>query len=170
MVSSSLKAFAWAAVLLCGAAFAQTSTQVSVSGEVKTPLSLTPTDLRAFPAEQQASFTQTRGTPGQESRTTVRGVRLKAVIDKAGLLAGARNDWKTTLVIATATDGYRAVFSWVELSNTPAGEGVLLVYERDGQPLDAREGQLSLLSTNDLRLGARHVRNVAKLEVRQLAP
>jgi DMSO/TMAO reductase YedYZ molybdopterin-dependent catalytic subunit len=57
MVSSSLKTLACVAALLCGAAFAQTSTQVSVTGEVKTPLTLTPAGLRAFPAEQQASFT-----------------------------------------------------------------------------------------------------------------
>ena len=154
--------------LCANLAFAQSSTQVSVGGEVKSPLTLTAADLRAFPAETQASFTQTRGTPGQESRTTVRGVRLLAVIERAGLKTDGRNDWKTLLVVATATDGYRAVFSWPELSNTAAGEGVLLVHERDGQPLDAREGQVSLLSTQDRRLGARHVRNLLRLEVRQL--
>jgi len=73
-------------------------------------------------------------------------------------------------VIATATDGYRAVFTWAELSNTPAGDGVLVPYERDGEPLGAREGQISLLATGDLRLGARHVRNLVKLQVRQLDP
>lgn len=151
------------------ASFAQPSAQLTVTGEVKASLTLAADDLRAFPAEQQASFTQTRGTPGQENRSTVRGVRLKAIVERAGLLAGARNDWKTTLVIATATDGYRAVFSWPELSNTAAGEGVLVLYERDGRPLDAREGQLALLSTNDVRLGARHVRNLQKIELRQLA-
>ncbi len=61
---------------------------MSVAGEVRTPLILTPAELRAFPAEQQASFTQTRGTPGQETRTTVRGVRLRAVVERAGLLVG----------------------------------------------------------------------------------
>ena len=159
-----------AALLLSQPAAAQTSAQVSLSGEVKAPLVLTATELRNFPAEQQVSFTQTRGAPGQESRTTVRGVRLVAVIERAGLLSGSRNDWKTQLVVATATDDYRAIFSWAELSNTAVGDGVLLVYERDGQPLEAREGQIALLSTTDRRLGARHVRNLKTIEVRQLSP
>lgn len=160
-----------AAVLLglhVAPAAAQPSDRVVITGEVKTPLSLTATDLAAAPAQHQAEFTQTRGQPGAETRTTVRGVRLAAVIERAGLLDGARNDWKTAVVIATATDGYRAVFTWPELSNTGVGEGVLLLYQRDGQPLDAREGSIALQSTADKRLGARHVRNVARIEVRQL--
>ena len=164
-----LAAVAAAMLLACGLAFAQPGPQVTVTGEVSTSLTLTAADLRAFPAGQQASFTQTRGAPGQESRSTVRGVRLKAVIARAGLKTSGRNDWKTLLVVATATDGYRAVFGWPELDNTSVGDGVLLVYERDGQPLDAREGEVALLSTADDRLGARHVRNLLRIELRQLA-
>jgi hypothetical protein len=159
-----------AAIVLAMPALAQTSAQVTLTGELKGTLVLAPADLPAFPAEQQASFTQTRGASGQESRTTVRGVRLAAAIERAGLKTGGHDDAKTLLVIATATDGYRAVFSWLELSNTATGKGVLLVYERDGQPLGAREGSIALLSSSDNSLSARHVRNVAKVEVRQVGP
>lgn len=154
--------------LLAAAALAQPSQGISVVGEVKTSLALTAAELRGFPAEQQASFVQSRGAAGKESPTTIRGVRLAAVIERAGLKTGRSDDWKTLVVVATATDGYRAVFSWMELSNSEAGDGVLLVYERDGHPLDEREGQIALASTRDRRLGPRHVRNLQKLEVRQV--
>jgi DMSO/TMAO reductase YedYZ molybdopterin-dependent catalytic subunit len=159
-----------AAMLLATPLLAQPSAQVTLTGELKSTLVLSPAELRAFPQDQQVSFAQARGAPGQETRSVVRGVRLTAVIGRAGLKDGPRDDWKTLLVIATATDGYRAVFGWPELTNTAIGEGVLLVYERDGQPLDSREGQIALLSTADRRLGARHVRNIVKVELRQLGP
>jgi len=162
-----MRALAAGLWLLASAALAQSSAQVSISGEVKNPLALTAGDLRAFPPEQQVSFVQSRGAPGRESPTTIRGVRLAAAIERAGLKAGRNDDWKTFVVVATATDGYRAVFSWMELTNSAAGDGVLLVFERDGQPLDAREGQIALLSTADRRLGPRHVRNLVKVELRQ---
>ena len=130
---------------------------------------LTPAELAAQPAETIASFVQSRGAPGSESRTTVRGVRLARLIERSGLTQAARNDWKNLLVTVTATDGYRAQFTWVELTNTVAGEGVLVLFEREGAPLDAREGRIALLATGDLRLGARHVRNALRIEVRAVA-
>jgi hypothetical protein len=72
------------------------------------------------------------------------------------------------VIVATATDGYKAVFSWSEITNTPVGEGVLVLLERDGRALDDREGRIALISTADQRLGPRHVRNLARIEVRAL--
>ncbi len=56
----------------------------------------------------------------------------------------------------------------VQLSNTAVGAGVLVVFEQDGSPLAVREGQIALLSTADKRLGARHVRNLQKIELQFL--
>lgn len=96
----------------------------------------------------------------------MRGLKLAPFLEGLGFKPAARADWKNLIVIVTATDGYRAHVTWVELSNTPVGEGALLLFERDGQPLDEREGRIALLSTADFRLWARHVRNVLRIEVR----
>lgn len=162
----------WLACLLslALAVHAQPGARLAMVGELEKPLEVTAVELRAMPPAVQAAFTQTRGAPGQETRSTVRGVRLVSLIERAGLRAEARADWKHLVVVVTATDGYHALFTWAELTNTPGGEGVLVLFERDGRPLDAREGDIALISTNDLRLGARHVRNVVKIEVRRLAP
>ncbi len=125
-------------------------------------------ELAAQPAALHGSFARSRGSPGAEVRSIVRGVRLAPLLESLGLTPRARADWKNLLVTVTATDGYRAHFTWVELTNTPVGDGVLLLFERDGQPLEPREGAIALLSTADHRLGARHVRNVLRVEVRRL--
>jgi hypothetical protein len=153
---------------ICTLATAQPSTQVTLSGALRQTLTLDAATLAAAPAGDIGSFLQTRSGEGAETRGTVRGVRLRSLIERAGLAAGGRDGWKTLVVVATATDGYRAVFSWPEIANTPVGDGVLVLFERDGQPLPAREGAIALVSTTDRMLGARHVRNLARIEVRAL--
>lgn len=150
-------------------ACAQMSTRVEVSGAVRQALDLDAAALSAFPAEAIGQFTQSRSGAGAASQSTARGVKLAALIERAGLAApGDRNEWKTLVVIATATDGYRAVFSWPEIANTTVGEGVLVLFERDGKPLDDREGRIALVSAADLKLGPRHVRNLKRIELRAL--
>jgi hypothetical protein len=41
---------------------------------------------------------------------------------------------------ATATDGYRAVFSWPVIRSTAVGDGVLVLFERDGHAPRAQPG------------------------------
>jgi hypothetical protein len=163
-----------AACAIANGAAAQNSPRPSevayLFGAMQTNRVLTVDDLRAMPAAMQQTFTQMRTVGGAEQRATLHGVKLSALLEHIGFNAQARAEWKTLLVTATATDGYRAVFTWAELSNTPIGEGVLVVYERDGQPLEAREGRIALQSTADFRLGARHVRNLLRIELSAVAP
>jgi hypothetical protein len=147
---------------------AQVSERVEVKGAVREVLRLDSAALAAFPPEAIGQFTQTRNEAGALPASTVRGVKLAALVGRAGLTATGRNDWKSLVVLVTATDGYRVAFSWPELTNTPVGDGVLLVFERDGKPLDEREGRIALISSADIRSGPRHVRNVALVEVRTL--
>ena len=70
--------------------------------------------------------------------------------------------------MATATDGHQAVFSWGELYNSPIGRNVLVAVERDGVPLRDGEGRFALVSTADDKPGPRHVKWLARVDVRQV--
>jgi hypothetical protein len=72
---------------------------------------------------------------------------------------------RRTIIVATASDGYKAVFSWAELFNTTIGDGVPIVYERDGAPLGNDEGRIALVSLKDIRPGPRHVKWLSAIEV-----
>lgn len=172
----SLLALALAITAASGASVAQhaarPSTRLYLHGNaLQAHRIIEPQELAALPPELLGSFSQSRGTPGAEQRSMVRGVRLAALVERVvGLKPSARADWKNLLVTVTATDGYRAHFTWVELANTAAGEAALVVFERDGQPLEAREGAVAVLSPGDFRLGARHVRNALRIEVSVIPP
>ncbi|WP_431260407.1 molybdopterin-dependent oxidoreductase [Roseateles chitinivorans] len=142
--------------------------QVQVGGAVRSPLTLTVDDLRAFPADQIGTFTLKKEVEGREQSTTVRGVRLAAVLERAGVVSKDRHEWKSMAVLATASDGYKVVFSWPELTNTDVGAGVLVIFERDGQALDDGEGRIALVSGRDLRSGPRHVKWLNKIEIKPL--
>ena len=167
---SSLRLFASALLMsvLHASAADIVSDQLVVSGAVKTTLTLKVDDLKAFPADQITSVTVTRRVDDKETSATVRGVKLTAVLDRAAFADTGQNDWKHTVVLATATDGYQVVFSWPELFNSEIGAGTLVVFERDGHALADREGRIALVSSRDLRTGPRSVRWLARLDVRTL--
>lgn len=157
-------AFAFLSIASTGL-HAQVSTAVEVTGAVRQSLRVDAVALAAFPAEAIVQFAQTLSD--RAAASVVRGVKLAALVDRAGGLSSAdRNAWKTLVVIATATDGYKAVFSWPEITNTAIGDGVLVLFERDGNPLDEREGRIALMSTADRQAGPRRVRNLVRIELR----
>lgn len=133
------------------------SNRVVVSGEVERELTLAVADLRKI-ASQRGSV-QERG---------YRGLRLVDLLREANLREDARHALRRTYVVATATDGFKAVFSWGELFNTPVGRGVLVAFERDGAPLLDGEGRITLVSLGDERPGTRHVKWLESIEVRRV--
>jgi DMSO/TMAO reductase YedYZ molybdopterin-dependent catalytic subunit len=148
-------------------AHAAMSDTLTVRGAVEHPLTLSVDDLRAFPGQQLAEVTLTRQN-GADARTlqNLKGVRLADLINKAVLVIHDHNDIKKMIVVATATDGYRVVFSWSEIFNSPAGDGMIVYFENNGKPLSDDEGRIAMVSAKDTKTGPRHVKWLQTLEVR----
>ena len=138
-----------------------------VGGAVARPLSLTRADLAALPQQRLEEVRRIEQDDGRAQTQTRRyaGVLLRDLLDLAGLPEAARDERRRSVAVATAGDGYRAVFSYGELYLSPAGERALVAIERDGAPLDARGGPVALVSLADLRTGPRHVRDLRSIEV-----
>ncbi len=164
------------ALTVATATFAQTppsgSTRLLVLGNVESSLTLTVGDLQRLPVQRVEDVRQIRtaGAPGKDGEQNRRyaGVLLRDVLNSAKLIEKERHDLRRSIVVATATDGYQAVFSWAELFLSPMGDGALVIFERDGAPLPASEGPLALVSLRDTQPGPRHVKWLAKLEVRRV--
>lgn len=167
--AASLLAAAPAAWPAPAAARDNTSHALAVTGMVETPLTLKVADLRQLPPANGGEIAVTRHN-GEKAETiaSYRGVRLRDILDKAVLDAPGHNDVKKLAIIATATDGYAVVFSWGELYNAPAGEGVIVYYEKNGKALDDNDGEIALISAKDIRTGPRHVKWLNGIEVRKL--
>lgn len=155
------------AVIAAGLALPATAKQpdpfLEVKGLVEHPLSFSLADLREMP---QRTLVDRRPRDGARAESKVGGVLLRDVLDKAKLVERKPRDLRKTLIIARARDDYLALFTWVELYLFSAGEGVLVVLERDGAPLAPSEGPLALVSLRDERPGPRHVKWLESIEAR----
>jgi DMSO/TMAO reductase YedYZ molybdopterin-dependent catalytic subunit len=153
--------FSWAA--------AQTANELAVTGDVKQGVTLDVAALRAFPAGSQITMRSALDMASSGRPFTVlRGVRLTALLQLVGLAARDATDSRKTVVMAIARNGYRVVFSWPELANTPTGDQAVVAYERDDGPLAAVDGPLWLQVPGDTPTGARDVKQLQRIEVRIL--
>lgn len=152
-----------------GASSTLVTQTLTIGGRVQHRLTLTVEGLRGFPAQTMPEI-PIKGRSGETVRILkgYTGARLIDVLDKAVLVADDHNDLKKTIIIATASDDYKAVFSWGELYNTSVGEGVLVLYTSEGKPLGDEEGRIALISTKDSHTGPRHVRWLKDVQVQKI--
>lgn len=144
---------------------------ITITGAVEHKLKLGVDDLRKFPPQQVGELPmvcQTGANLGQMEN--LKGVLLRDILDQAKVVSKEHNDVKKTIIIATASDGYKVVFSWSEVFNSPVGDGVMVFFEKDGVPLADDEGRIAMVSTKDIRTGPRHVKWLKTIEVKKIAP
>lgn len=164
------------AAIVTAVAFAQSTPQgankLQVRGNVERELTLEISDLKGLAVQRVEDVRQIKmpGVTGESSerKRSYTGVLLRDVLTSAKPVEKQRHDLRKSIVVATATDGYLAVFSWAELFLSPIGDGVLVVYERDGAPLPENEGPLALVSLHDTQSGPRHVKWLQKVDIRRV--
>jgi DMSO/TMAO reductase YedYZ molybdopterin-dependent catalytic subunit len=168
------------ALLFCVAAGASSLTQaagevttaLTVKGSVEREVTFSLDELKTFPVQRFDDARSVRdasgAAPPAETARHYVGCLLRDVLDRARPVEKERAAFRRSIVIATASDGYRVTFSWAELYISPIGDGVLVVYERDGKPLADDEGRIALVSLKDTRPGPRHVKWLKSVELRTL--
>lgn len=132
---------------------------LTVGGDVKGPLTITPEELKSWP--------RTRVEVEDEGRKVVyEGVLVGELLKKAGAPLGTelRGNAIASYVLATASDGYQALFSLAELDPAFTSNNVIVADSIDGKPLFAYQGPLRLVAPKDSR-GARSVRMLTKIEL-----
>ena len=82
----------------------------------------------------------------------------------APLGAAMRGDALTTFVVATASDGYKVVFSLAELDPALSDSEIIVADMADGQPLVEKQGPLRVVVPRDSR-PTRSVRMLDRLEL-----
>ncbi len=157
------------ALIVCPAVLAEGTLEVkgdSVAGRTFA--------LQDFAALPQTELTETRGvgTSGPQETLQVRwgGVLLRDVLTAVDFREKQQRDFRRTLIIARARDGYVALFTWGELYNTKLGDSILIITSRDGKPLTDLEGPYALRALADIRPGPRHVKWLEQIQVETVKP
>ena len=125
-------------------------------------LRLSLTDLKALP-HTSVSF----HNPHTNADETYTGVRLSNLLARIGAPLGneLRGKALATYVVATGSDGYKAVLALGEVDPSFHPGEVLVADTMDGKALDAHSGPFKLVVTEDKR-PARSVRNLVSIELK----
>ena len=111
--------------------------------------------------------TVTVHNPHANTDETYEGVALSDLLAKYGAPLGndLRGKALAYYVLATGSDGYKAVYALAEVDPSFHPGDVIVADTMDGKPLDAHAGPLRLVATEDKR-PARGVRNLVSIEVK----
>ncbi|PWV59876.1 molybdopterin-dependent oxidoreductase [Plasticicumulans acidivorans] len=143
---------------------APTTSEFSLSGDVLNPGTYQLDDLLALPAVSESVSYGTGHGPVSAEFT---GASLWSLLQAAGIKvdAAVKNDLISKYVVATGSDGYRAVYSIAELSPQFGGSGTpaLVAYTMDGAALGS-SGFARTTAPGDAA-GGRYVSNLASLQV-----
>ncbi len=142
------------------AAPAATPATIRLDGLVATPRTLTAADLAALPPREQTT------TDKEGKKHVYRGVALADVLHLAGAPAGKaiHGAVLAEAVLASAADGYQAVFALPEIDADFSPQTILLASSRDGQPLPPHDGPYQLIVPLEKK-PARWVRQLTGLKV-----
>ncbi len=142
---------------------------LEVCGYVDEPMQLCVQALARQPSRVVQRFTvncKYEGVLGEPRR--YRATPLAPLIERACPVLPGRTDFHRLAILAESADGYRAMFSWMELFHTRVGSGVLVAYDSDDAPFEPHTGRFALLSLYDEYTGPRHVRDLVRLKVQRI--
>ncbi|HKI26707.1 MAG TPA: molybdopterin-dependent oxidoreductase [Candidatus Sulfotelmatobacter sp.] len=130
------------------------------------PWRLASPDLKTMP-----HITVTIHNSHTNADETYSGVRLADLLGKMGALLGdrLRGEALADYIVATGSDGYKAVLALAEIDPSFHPGEVLVADAMGGKPLDAHSGPFKLVVTEDKR-AARSVRNLVSIELRSAQP
>ena len=134
-----------------------------VDGDVTKPLSLTAAEFKSLPRTK----VEVKGENGTVN--VYEGVLASELLKIAGVPLGQmRSGVVASYAIASAADGYQAVFSVAELDPGFTTSNVIVADIVDGKPLGDRQGPLRLIAPRDL-MGSRSVRMLRRIQIVRLA-
>jgi DMSO/TMAO reductase YedYZ molybdopterin-dependent catalytic subunit len=143
---------------------------VEIGGAVQRPQRFDLAALRAFASVSIAPFDLVCFSTGRYIRpmASYRGVPLRILLDAAGVRRPDNTDFKRTVFLAQAQDGYSVVFSWHELFNTPVGDQAIVAYECGERELGVENGLPVLVSGADNVHAPRHMKRLVRIDAHVL--
>lgn len=134
---------------------------LSVEGEVKTPLVLTPAEVDNLPK------TTIINKDRNEKEHKYEGIELGLILKNAGVTLGEelRGENLTKYLLVEASDGYQVVFSLAEIDPAFTSRKIILATRKDGALLSSDEGPFHIVIDGEKRR-ARNARQVISLKVK----
>lgn len=160
-------------LLIVGGVSAQRKIEVTdsfkIQGKIKSEKVITLQQLDSFP--KQVLKDQIIYNHKGEIKDTIKntkGILLKTVLAKIEFVYEKPKELNEFYFVLTASDGYKVVFSWNEIYNTPIGDNLFFITELEGKKLAAITQRIVVTSMSDLKTGRRYIKGLEKIEVKRI--
>lgn len=147
------------------------SSSIAIVGAVKQELKLSIEDLKKYPSQKAGNGKLNIYSHDGTLRSTLKrleGIPIKALFGKVEFVADSPKDLSQFYLVFEASDGYRVLYSWNEIFNTPVGDNMYLLTKANGLALDAMEQRIAIVSMSDVRTGRRYLKGFTKIIVKSL--
>jgi len=152
----------------CQSKIEQTS-KVVVSGEVKKPLTITVRDVENSVQEDLGDITITNHLGiAKGTARALKGVKVRDLLANVELADDNPKLNSTYYFVFSAADGYKIVYSWNELFNSPIGEKVYLVSSKDGKNIQDMPERMLVITPSDYKTGRRYIKGLDSIIVRRI--
>jgi hypothetical protein len=95
----------------------------------------------------------------------LKGVLLKDIISGVEIKSESPKVLSEFYIVCRASDGYKVVYSWNELFNSPTGDAVFIVTSKEGKKASEMEESILLISPKDFKTGRRFVKSMSTIEI-----
>ncbi|MGI4750315.1 MAG: hypothetical protein ACRYFB_06755 [Janthinobacterium lividum] len=144
------------------------TTSFSISGKVNKAVVITMDSLKQYPLKEMGSFKITNHLGDFKHQDEhLKGVLLKDVLSHTIFAVSGPKLLSQLYFICTAGDGYTVVYSWNELYNTPVGDQVFILMEKNGKKAEQLPENIQMASMLDVKTGRRYMHNLSKIVVGQ---
>ncbi len=101
----------------------------------------------------------------EEKSKSLKVVLLKNILDSIAFQYERPSMLNQYYFLFVASDDYKIVFSFNEIYNTEIGNNLYIVTEMDGKKIQDMDNRILLLTTKDIKGGARNIKSLSKIVV-----
>lgn len=98
----------------------------------------------------------------------IKGVLLKDVLENISFSEESPKVLSEYYIICVADDGYKVVFSWNEIFNSPTGNSILVLTDVNGETAINQKQGIRLVTTTDFATGRRYVKNLKTIKIERV--
>lgn len=149
----------------------ESNNSLAIVGAVKQEISFSIADLQKYPSQKAGKGKLNIYSHDGTLRSTLKGLEgipIKILLQKVEFVVDSPRDLSQFYLVFEATDGYKVLYSWNEIFNTPVGDQVYVLTKADGVGLETMEQRIAVVSMSDVRTGRRYVKGFNKITVKRL--
>ncbi len=157
-------------LLTCFAAFGQKeiapTDAITISGALEKEITITLADISTLPSQTipDVAITNHLGEPRGTAKG-LRGVLVRDLLANVSFNSESPKVFSEYFLTFIASDGYTAVYSWNELFNSPTGNSVFVITEKEGKKLPEMNERILIITPSDFKTGRRHIKNLKSIVV-----